>query len=124
MVSARTRPTRFTITFTGDRHVQRQPAAAALRVQHLRLFLDPNESCSGIPGYYDYARQRSAAAGEGGNVLNFYAYFSAYGNGSYDANDVNFASEADPTRLSPIALTFQYGITLTHRPRPIRIRRP
>ena len=39
-----------------------------------------------IPGYLD-SLGNSLASGQ----VNFYAYFSAYGNGGYDPNDVNFA---------------------------------
>jgi hypothetical protein len=51
----------------------------------------PAGSFSGIPGYYDPL----------GNPLftdttNFYAYFSAYGNSGYDANDCNFYSKTRP----------------------------
>jgi len=68
-----------------------------------RLFLDPNSS-SGIPGYYDSLGNTAPAVG--GSSLNFYAYFSAYGNGAYDPNDVNFNNEFDSTGSGPIALAF------------------
>jgi general secretion pathway protein G len=44
----------------------------------------------GIPGYVDTL---GSAAGTGGDTINFYAYFSAYGNNGYDPNDVNFATD-------------------------------
>jgi prepilin-type N-terminal cleavage/methylation domain-containing protein len=74
-----------------------------------RLFIDPN-GLSGIPGYYDTLANEPPGGG-GSSGINFYVYFSGYGNGSYDANDVNFASETEPNGLSPIALVFQHGIT-------------
>jgi general secretion pathway protein G len=50
-----------------------------------RLKLDPNDA-SLIPGYLDTTGNQL-----GGGLINFYAYFSAYGNGAYDPNDVNFS---------------------------------
>lgn len=67
-----------------------------------RLFLDPNSS-SGIPGYYDTLNNGPPQTGLGS--LNFYAYFSSYGNGNYDPNDVNFA-ESDGSGNGPIGLKF------------------
>ena len=68
-----------------------------------RLFADPNDTYgSGIPGYYDsLGSQPGGASG-----LNFYAYFSAYGNGNYDPNDVNFP-ELDANSSGPIGLHYQ-----------------
>ncbi|MGZ3392710.1 MAG: prepilin-type N-terminal cleavage/methylation domain-containing protein, partial [Isosphaeraceae bacterium] len=70
-----------------------------------RLVLDPTNPHTAlafpqIPGYLDSL----------GNTLrngqiNFYAYFSAYGNGGYDPNDVNF-TETDAYLNGPIGLTF------------------
>ena len=57
-----------------------------------RLILDPSNTTNvqqtspGVPGYFD-SLGNSLASGQ----VNFYAYFSAYGNGGYDPNDVNFA---------------------------------
>jgi prepilin-type N-terminal cleavage/methylation domain-containing protein len=68
-----------------------------------RLFLDPN-GLSGIPGYYDSLSATPPANGSG-STLNFYAYFSAYGNGGYDPNDVNF-TEVDGNGNGPIGLSF------------------
>jgi prepilin-type N-terminal cleavage/methylation domain-containing protein len=74
-----------------------------------RLFLDPNTQTSatvpGIPGYYDSLNNAVPAPG-GGTTLNFYAYFSAYGNSGYDPNDVNFL-ETDANNNGPIGLGFQ-----------------
>ena len=72
-----------------------------------RLFLDPN-GLSGIPGYYD-SLGNDPPTGSSGTNINFYAYFNAYGNGAYDANDVNFSFESDPGGNSPIVLAFQHG---------------
>jgi type II secretory pathway pseudopilin PulG len=81
-----------------------------------RLYLDPNNLTNnggtpGIPGYYDSLGNAAPVAG--GTTVNFYAYFSAYGNGPYDPNDVNFGgpayAEADTSGNSPIWLQFHYG---------------
>ena len=70
-----------------------------------RLFLLPS-STSGIPGYLRFARQRPSPPR---HAVNFYAYFSAYGNNNYDPNDVNFA-EPDPSlAVNPVALAFNVG---------------
>jgi prepilin-type N-terminal cleavage/methylation domain-containing protein len=83
-----------------------------------RLFLDPN-GLSGIPGYYDSLGNDPPTSGSGGSGINFYVYFSGYGNGSYDANDVNFSFEADPTTAaSPIGLAFQHGSATYVSPSP------
>ncbi len=82
-----------------------------------RLFLDPN-GLSGIPGYYDSLGTDPPTSGSGSASINFYAYFSAYGNGAYDANDVNFSFESDPNGLSPIALAFQHGSATYLSPSP------
>ncbi len=52
----------------------------------------------GIPGYYDTLNNGPPLGiGSGSNTINFYAYFSAYGNGNYDPNDVNFfEADAEP----------------------------
>ena len=61
-----------------------------------RLTLDPSNTTNvqqtspGVPGYFD-SLGNSLASGQ----VNFYAYFSAYGNGGYDPNDVNFVAETD-----------------------------
>jgi hypothetical protein len=78
-----------------------------------RLFLDPNNltmptaagpANPGIPGYYDSLT--SSAPGSASGTLNYYVYFSSYGNGAYDPNDVNFLNEADSNLASPIWLQF------------------
>ncbi len=46
---------------------------------------------SGIPGYVD-----SLGNTLGSGQINYYAYFSAYGNGGYDPNDVNFVRSQQP----------------------------
>lgn len=66
-----------------------------------RLFLDPN-SGSGIPGYYDTINNGPPTIT---GPFNFYAYFSAYGNGNYDPNDVNFLTEADANGNYPTGLS-------------------
>ncbi len=68
-----------------------------------RLVLDPSDA-SGIPGYLDSLGNPAPPAVATppppfgivpGSPVNFYAYFSSYGNGGYDPNDVNFPSELD-----------------------------
>ena len=70
-----------------------------------RLFLDPTNTTlngsaginPGIPAYYDTLNNGPPiGAGTGSGPVNFYAYFSAYGSGNYDPNDVNFV-ETDAT---------------------------
>ena len=87
-----------------------------------RLVLDPTNPYNAllptfpqIPGYLDSLGNALPEAGQ----INFYAYFSAYGNGGYDPNDVNFNEyDADPNR--PIGLTFNVtfpvpvGTTITN----------
>jgi prepilin-type N-terminal cleavage/methylation domain-containing protein len=72
-----------------------------------RLFADPNDAYqSGVPGYYDSL----GGVPGGASGLNFYAYFSAYGNGNYDPNDVNLnlpTGELDANNNGPIGLNFQ-----------------
>jgi prepilin-type N-terminal cleavage/methylation domain-containing protein len=76
-----------------------------------RLFLDPNTQTSatlpGIPAYYDSLGNPSPT-GVGASTLNFYVYFSAYGNAGYDPNDVNIP-ELDANGNGPIGLSFQTG---------------
>ena len=74
-----------------------------------RLFLDPNTQVSGVlpgvPAYYDSLGNATPVAGTTPSQLNFYAYFSSYGNGGYDPNDVNIP-EADSLSNGPIGLSF------------------
>ena len=83
-----------------------------------RLFLDPtnltnnggipgnNGTSPGIPGYYDTLNNGPPTGiGSGSELINFFAYFSAYGNGNYDPNDVNFF-EADTALAGPIELQY------------------
>jgi prepilin-type N-terminal cleavage/methylation domain-containing protein len=72
-----------------------------------RLFLDPN-SRSGIPGYLDSLGNTPPTAA-GSAPVNFFSYFSAYGSGHYDPNDVNFP-ELDHDNSGPdgpIGLQYQ-----------------
>jgi general secretion pathway protein G len=80
-----------------------------------RLFLDPTridpdqQRLSGyrqcnMPGYVD---SLTGTAPIPGTSVNFYAYFSAYGNGNYDPNDVNFP-ETDPSGGVSPAIGLQY----------------
>jgi general secretion pathway protein G len=77
-----------------------------------RLFLDPSTqvpgsvpgtTLPGMPAYYDSLNNPSPQTA--GTTRNFYAYFSAYGNGRYDPNDINF-NEADAGGNGPIGLNF------------------
>ena len=70
----------------------------------------------GIPGYYDSLGNNPPQTTTG--PLNFYVYFSAYGNGGYDPNDVNFPQEADANLVSPIWLQFFTTTSLNHRISP------
>ncbi len=86
-----------------------------------RLFLDSSNSTTpvingvsyGIPGYYDSVGNGPPRTGSqigllpalSSPTINFFAYFSAYGNGNYDPNDVNFY-EADQNLSGPISLTY------------------
>lgn len=89
-----------------------------------RLVLDPSNPAptypttlglvpAQIPGYLD-----SLGNSLGGGLVNFYAYFSAYGNGGYDPNDVNFVefdvsgSGPTPPPLLGIALAFHVGFSV------------
>lgn len=73
-----------------------------------RLYADPN-SLTGMPGYYDSLGNATPLAG--GSSMNYYAYFSAYGNNSYDPNDVNF-TETDQTGSGPISLSYSVAFPL------------
>ncbi len=44
-----------------------------------------------VPGYLD-SLGNALPTGNPGDPINYYAYFSAYGNGAYDPNDVNFTT--------------------------------
>ncbi len=79
-----------------------------------RLFLDPsNPTTPGIPGYYDSLNNGPPlSTGTGSSTINFYAYFSAYGNGNYDPNDVNFY-EADQNLSGPIELQYYVNFPTT-----------
>ncbi len=88
-----------------------------------RLFADPtNFSMNGnpplMPGYYDTLNSGPPNAGSGTGQwvhtiaggqgpVGFYAYFSSYGNGNYDPNDVNIF-ELDQNLSGPIGL--QYAV--------------
>ncbi len=77
-----------------------------------RLFLDPSNLSNGngtmspgIPGYYDSINNGPPTTITGQGPVGFYAYFSAYGNGNYDPNDVNFL-EVDNNLSGPIELLY------------------
>jgi prepilin-type N-terminal cleavage/methylation domain-containing protein len=89
-----------------------------------RLYLDPNNvtnlngtASPGIPGYYDTLGNNTPTTTPG-QPLNFYVYFSAYGNGAYDPNDVNFWTEQDTNLATPIWLQFFTATSLNHRVSP------
>ncbi len=80
-----------------------------------RLALDPSNPYAPtfvfpqIPGYLDTLGNETVGPGgvmtSGSGLVNFYAYFSSYGNGGYDPNDVNF-TETDVQNNGPVGLTF------------------
>lgn len=85
-----------------------------------RLFLDPNNPSTtlnkflnlaspGIPAYYDTLGNAPPPVATAGGTLNFYVYFSGYGSGVYDANDVNFQTEVDGNQLGPIGLNYTHA---------------
>ena len=98
----------------------RQPPAFEFNAG--RLFLDPNNPANltgnpngvinpGIPGYFDNLGNSPPNAAS--TTMNFYVYFSGYGNGVYDANDVNFLAETDGvTGAGPIGLKYTHGGTV------------
>ncbi len=75
-----------------------------------RLILDPHNPYAGIgtfippliPGYLDSLGNNNPG-NVPGNPINFYAYFSSYGNGNYDPNDVNY-EEFDVSGTGPTPL--------------------
>src|SRR5271157_1538041 len=80
-----------------------------------RLVLDPSNPSVGlglaapqIPGYVD-SLGNPTPTGNPGDPINFYAYFSAYGNGGYDPNDVNF-NEYD-TEVPPQLIGLTFNVT-------------
>jgi general secretion pathway protein G len=82
-----------------------------------RLFPDPaNVNIPGtqvplnVPAFYDTLNSGPPIPGSG--LINFYTYFSAYGNGNYDPNDVNFA-ESDGAGNSPISLHYYVPFPLS-----------
>lgn len=74
-----------------------------------RLALDPN-STSGMPAYLDALGNGSPTVG---GTANFLVYFSAYGNGGYDPNDVNIP-ETDSNGAGPITLTFRVAFPVVN----------
>jgi prepilin-type N-terminal cleavage/methylation domain-containing protein len=105
---------------SGMYSANRQPPAFEFNAG--RLFLDPNNPGNltgnpngvidpGIPGYYDNLGNSPPTAA--GTSLNFYVYFSGYGNGVYDANDVNFLTEFDGVSgAGPIGLKYTHAGTV------------
>jgi prepilin-type N-terminal cleavage/methylation domain-containing protein len=90
-----------------------------------RLYADPNNLSNaginpGIPGYYDSLGAGPPSLGSGS--VNFLVYFSGYGNGIYDPNDVNFAgpvlNELDGNSVGPIGLQYKYGGATFTSPAP------
>ena len=87
----------FTNSITGNLGYSANRQAPFFEFVANRLVLDPADS-SGIPGYLDSLgnappQATSNPLAPSTTPINFYAYFSAYGNGGYDPNDVNFVSE-------------------------------
>jgi general secretion pathway protein G len=111
----------FTNSIVGNAmyNANRQPAIFEFNPG--RLFLDPYNSTNttppvpiGIPGYYDALNNPpppppgTVTFGAPASSLSFYLYFSAYGNGAYDPNDVNFP-ELDTVGNGPIKLEYYVG---------------
>ncbi len=87
----------FTNNITGNLGYSANRQAPFFEFIANRLVLDP-AGTSGIPGYLDSLGNAPPQAipnppPPSSTPINFYAYFSAYGNGGYDPNDVNFVSE-------------------------------
>ena len=59
-----------------------------------------------MPAYYDSLGIGPPTARA--RTVNFYVYFSAYGNGGYDPNDVNFLGDSTPRPIVPIGSLY-YG---------------
>jgi general secretion pathway protein G len=98
----------FSNTIVGNNMYSNNRSAPLFEFTGGRLALDPSNN-NGVPGYLD-----SLGNPLGGGLVNFLAYFSAYGNGAYDPNDVNFvetdASGTGPTTpFNGIGLAFQVG---------------
>jgi general secretion pathway protein G len=103
----------FTNSITGNLGYSANRQAPFFEFVANRLVLDPSDA-SGIPGYLDSLGNPAPPAIAippppfgivPGSPVNFYAYFSSYGNGGYDPNDVNFSSELD-INLSEAALSY------------------
>jgi general secretion pathway protein G len=87
-----------------------------------RLFFDTNNPYAGvtlgkaqlilpqIPGYLDSLGNATPTFNPLAPI-NFYAYFSSYGNGNYDPNDVNFA-EVDNQLAGPIGMVFEVNFSI------------
>ncbi|WP_165229763.1 type II secretion system protein [Aquisphaera insulae] len=75
-----------------------------------RLFLDVNHTGALNPAYLD-SQGNPAPVAPASAPINFYVYFSSYGNNGYDPNDVNLAETA-PAGDGPIALGFRVGFPL------------
>jgi general secretion pathway protein G len=133
----RVNPFSNSIIGSGMYSANRQPPSFEFNAG--RLFLDPSNpsvslnglSFPGIPAYYDnLGGSPPPLPGPGvvpPSTMNFYVYFSAYGNGVYDANDVNFlftvtgntvGFEQDGNLATPIGLKFQRAGSIYPSPSP------
>ena len=92
----------FTNSIVGNTgySANRQPPFFEFNASRLAVDLT-NPTLPGIPGYLD-----SLGNTLGNGMTNFYAYFSAYGNGGYDPNDVNFSEYDNEIPPQLIGLTF------------------
>ena len=110
-----TNPFSNSITSSPMYNTDRQPSFFEFNAG--RLYLDPyntsmNGGNPGVPGYYDSLGTTTPVVGA--QAINFYAYFSSYGNGLYDCNDVNLPFEADANLGTPIGLSYlAHGTTYT-----------
>jgi prepilin-type N-terminal cleavage/methylation domain-containing protein len=116
----------FTNSIVGNPMYSANRQPPAFEFNPGRLFLDPNNPAPsnqaagmifpGIPGYYD--NLGNAPPGGTSITLNFYAYFSGYSNGVYDANDINYQFEIDGNSLGPIGLIYQHALVQYPSPSP------
>ena len=101
----------FTNSLFGNANYSANRQAPFFEFVANRLVLDPNNPYAGvgnliaplIPGYLD-SLGNANPTNFPGNPINFYAYFSSYGNGNYDPNDVNFI-EYDVSGAGPVTGT-------------------
>ncbi len=100
----------FTNSLTTSSNYSNNRQAPLFEFNPGRLVLDPTNPYTALapplfPGYLD-SLGNATPTGNAGDPINFYAYFSAYGNGGYDPNDVNFNEYDNEIPPALIGLTF------------------